>query len=286
MDNIDWNDLRYLLAVARQGSAAAAARQLGVSHATVLRRLQSLEKNVGTPLFDRMSTGYLPTESGRRFVAVGEAFERTLAGTQREVEGQSAELSGTIRFTTTDSLAYYFMADILASFRARHPYISVEMRISNAHLNLEKREADVSLRPTDAPPPELAGRCVRPVAWGLYASQTYLTRRPDIPGMLHEWVVPEAPLAQGKIMGWLRARMGDGRAAASADSFLLLRQLAERGMGMALLPDIIAARSGLVLLDRPLPELTGGLWLLTHPHLRQQGRIRAFMDHVAQAMRA
>src|SRR5438067_2222527 len=100
MDNIDWNDLRYLLAVARAGSAAGAARQLGVSHATVLRRIQLLEKGVGAALFDRLQTGYVPTEPGRRFVEIGEAFERTLTGTQREVEGQSADLVGVVNFTT------------------------------------------------------------------------------------------------------------------------------------------------------------------------------------------
>ncbi|WP_242540418.1 LysR family transcriptional regulator [Trinickia mobilis] len=104
MNHVDWNDLRFLLAVARGGSAASAARVLGVSYATVLRRIQALEEGVGTPLFDRLQTGYVTTEAGLRFVEVGDAFERTLTGAQREVEGQSADLAGTIRFTTTDSI--------------------------------------------------------------------------------------------------------------------------------------------------------------------------------------
>lgn len=283
MDNIDWNDLRYLLAVARAGSAAGAARQLGVSHATVLRRIQLLEKGVGAVLFDRLQTGYVPTVAGRRFVEAGEAVERTLTGTQREVDAQSADLVGVVNFTTSDSLANLFMPDILASFSARYPAIEVNMRVTNAVLDLEKREADVTLRPTAAPPANLVGRCVRTVWWGLYAAPAYLATRPD--GAMREWLLPGAPLAQGPIKEWLQARMGDGVVAASADSFLTLRQLAERAMGVALLPNFMAHGTELVELERPVDGTTGGLWLLTHPQLRQLGRIRAFMDHVTEEMR-
>ncbi|WP_347333201.1 LysR family transcriptional regulator, partial [Ralstonia pseudosolanacearum] len=177
MDTLDWNDLRYLLAVARSGSAAGAARALGVSHATALRRIQALEQVVGSPLFDRLQTGYALTESGRRFVAMGEAFERALLDTRREIEGQATELAGTIRFTTTDSLGYSLMPDILAAFRARYPGITVEMKVTNARLDLERREADVMLRVTDAPPPSWVGRRLVRLDAALYAAPAYLDGR-------------------------------------------------------------------------------------------------------------
>ncbi|MGE1005052.1 LysR family transcriptional regulator [Ralstonia pseudosolanacearum] len=286
MDTLDWNDLRYLLAVARSGSAAGAARALGVSHATALRRIQALEQVVGSPLFDRLQTGYALTESGRRFVAMGEAFERALLDTRREIEGQATELAGTIRFTTTDSLGYSLMPDILAAFRARYPGITVEMKVTNARLDLERREADVMLRVTDTPPPSWVGRRLVRLDAALYAAPAYLDGREPRSLESLDWLMPNSPLGQGAVAEWLRSRIGGARVAASADSFLVLRRLAERGLGAVVLPRFLARQRRLVWLEDVPEDLSVPLWLLTHPDLRHAGRVQAFMEHVAQAIRA
>jgi DNA-binding transcriptional LysR family regulator len=286
INSIDWNDLRYLLAVVRSGSPAGAARQLGVSHATVLRRIQLLEKCVGSALFNRLQSGYVPTAPGLRFAEVSEAFERTLASTQLAVEDQRVELAGVIRFNTTDTLACSLMPGILTSFRARYPQIRVDMRIANARLEVEKSEADVALRPTSNPPASMVGRCVRPLSWGLYAAPAYLARQPDHAGAPHDWLMPGATLVQDEaIRHWLEARVGGGVVAATADSFLMLSEWAACGMGVALLPSFMGQGLGLVLLEQPQAGVGGGLWLLTYPHLRYVGRIRAFMEHVTDAVR-
>lgn len=284
MNNVDWNDLRYLVAVSTHGSASAAAKVLGVSHATVLRRIQMLENGVGARLFDRLQTGYMPTEPGKRFLELGEAFERALRGTQREVEGQATDLAGTIRFTTTDSLAYSLMPQILAGFRKRYPAIIVEMRITNARLDLETREADVALRPTRTPPQEWVGRPVARLGIGLYASPAYLQLHAARGAAPHDWLMLEGPLDRGPLSQWMRNRAGNGAIVASADSFVILRQLALKDLGVTVLPSALAAGSDLVLLERLPDEMVADLWLLTHPDLRHMGRIRAFMEHVAQAM--
>ncbi|WP_407058965.1 LysR family transcriptional regulator [Ralstonia syzygii subsp. celebesensis] len=286
MNNLDWNDLRYLLAVARSGSAAGASRALGVSHATVLRRVQVLEQVVGSPLFDRLQTGYALTEAGRRFVEMGEAFERTLMDARREIEGQATELAGTIRFTTTDSLGYSLMPDILAGFRARYPGITVEMKVTNARLDLEKREADVMLRVTEAPPPSWVGRRLVRLDAALYAAPAYLDGRKTRALETLDWLMPDRPLGRGTVAQWLRSRIGGARVAASADSFLVLLRLAESGLGATVLPKFLAQPRGLVWLEDVPEDLSAHLWLLTHPDLRHAGRVHAFMEHVAQAIRA
>jgi molybdate transport repressor ModE-like protein len=286
MNNVDWNDLRFLLAVAHSGSAAGAARVLGVSYATVLRRIQALEDGVGTPLFDRLQTGYVPTPAGQRFVEVGDAFERTLTGTQREVEGQTIDLAGAIRFTTTDSFGYALMPEILASFRKRYPGITVEVRITNARLDLERREADITLRPTVEPPPSWVGRRVARCDFGLYAAPDCLTAMPPHELESLDWLVPELPPALGGLSEWLRSRIGHATITAHLDSFVVMRRLAELGLGAALLPCFVAQRSGLVMLEGVPRDLSMEVWLLTHPHLRHMGRIHAFMDHVALSIEA
>ncbi|WP_414444738.1 LysR family transcriptional regulator [Burkholderia sp. 22PA0106] len=287
MNDLDWNDLRYLLAMARGGSAAGAARTLGVSHATVLRRLQVLEQEVGTALFDRLQTGYVATEAGLRFIDIGEAFERALTGIRREVEGQVTGLAGPIRFTTTDSLADGLLPDILQAFHERYPAITVEMRITNARLDLDRREADVALRPTREPPPAWVGRAVARMDWGLYAARPrHRIKASRRDTAAPAWLLPDGHLAQAPLDAWLRERIGGERIVATADSFVALRRLAESGAGVAALPCFMAHGTNLTLLEQPPQALSPELWLLTHPHLRGAGRIRAFMDHVAQQIGA
>ncbi|NWB27900.1 LysR family transcriptional regulator [Pseudomonas gingeri] len=281
MKDLDWNDLRYLLAMARGRSAAGAARALGVSHATVLRRLQALEQEVGTALFDRLQTGYIPTDAGQRLIEIGEALERALTGARREMEGQAKGLAGPVRFTTTDSLADCILPNILHTFHERFPAITVEMRITNARLDLDRREADVALRPTHEPPPAWVGKSLARMDWGVYAGPSCLKAGRHGPAV-QTWLLPDGQLAEGPINPWLRERIGGATIAATADSFLALRRLAEIGTGATVLPCFMAHGTELELLEFPPRALSPGLWLLTHPHLRGSGRIKAFMDHLAQ----
>lgn len=241
---------------------------------------------MGSPLFDRLQTGYALTEAGRRFVEMGEAFERTLMEARREIEGQATELAGTIRFTTADSLGYSLMPDILPAFRERYPGITVEMKVTNARLDLEKREADVMLRVTDEPPPSWVGKRLVRLDAALYAAPAYLDGREA--GALEslDWILPDSLLGRGGIAQWLRSRIGGARVAASANSFLVLCRLAESGLGATVLPKFLARQHGLVWLEDVPQAQSSHLWLLTHPDLRHAGRVHAFMEYVAQAIRA
>ena len=111
---IDWDDVRYFLAVARGGSVRAAAGRLGVNHSTVLRRLGALEGALGARLFDRLPRGYVLTAEGHEFAAslggVGEQMEAA----QRRVSNADRTLSGRIRITAPDTLAQVFLWPLLA----------------------------------------------------------------------------------------------------------------------------------------------------------------------------
>ena len=287
MNNLDWNDLRYVVAVARGGSAAAAARALGVSHATVLRRIQALEQGIGTPLFERLSSGYVPTEAGRTLTDMGASIESALADTRRILDGRATELAGNVRFTTTDSLAYFLLPPIVASFRQRYPAIKLEMLVTNTLLDLDKRDADVSLRPSADPPESWVGMRLSRFDFGLYAAPAYLDTRRDVPWTDFDWLLPDGALAAAPASQWLRSQIRAEQAVISVDSFVGLRILAMSGMGATLLPSFMAhAEPGLTLLGRAPRQATNDIWVLTHANLRQSGRVHAFMEHVAQEVRA
>lgn len=111
---IDWDDFRFVLAIVRGGSVSAAAKQLGVDHATVIRRVDRLEKHLSAKLFDRRKTGYLLTEAGQRVADSAEAMESTIVANQEQVGGSVARLTGTVRIGAPDGFGTAFLAPRLA----------------------------------------------------------------------------------------------------------------------------------------------------------------------------
>src|SRR3954471_22355962 len=103
MPGFEWDDLRYVLAVANAGSLAGAARSLGVHHTTVLRRVAAFEKRLGLRLFERLPTGYVLTAGGEELIAAARHIDDTVTTLGRKLAGQDLRLSGTIRVTTTDT---------------------------------------------------------------------------------------------------------------------------------------------------------------------------------------
>ncbi len=285
LDDLDWNDLRYVVAVSRNGSAAGAARSLGVSHATVLRRVAAIEQGVGAALFDRLPTGYVPTDIGRTLIEVGESFDSALIDTHRRIEARTAGLSGTVRFTTTDSLAHCVVPPLLASFRVRYPAIVVELVVTNARLDLDTRAADVTLRPTVRPPEDWVGMRLAHNDFALFATPDYRSRCVGLPWADYDWLMPAGYAGDNAVTRWLRAHVAEDRIAGTADSFLALRQLAASGIGAAPLPMFMAGPD-LVPFENLPRSTTGELWVLTHPDLRRAARIHAFMEHLADGVRA
>ena len=145
---MQWDDFRYVLAIAREGGLAGAARVLAVNHSTVFRRLGALEAELGVALFERLPGGYRPTEPGERLVRAAERVEAEALAAERELTGRDARLTGRLRVTCSETLAYRLLTAELARFAELHPGIVVELAIDNRQLDLSRREADVALRAT------------------------------------------------------------------------------------------------------------------------------------------
>ena len=144
---VNWDDLRFVLAVADHGSVAAAARRLGVNHTTVLRRMHAFEESQKIRLFERLPTGYVLTAEGEQLVAAARSIDDTVTGLERRIAGRDLKLEGVIRVTTTDTFMASMLPPHLADFRKKHPRIAIELALTNSRLNLTKRDADVAIRP-------------------------------------------------------------------------------------------------------------------------------------------
>ncbi|WP_294737437.1 LysR family transcriptional regulator [uncultured Pseudomonas sp.] len=282
---MNWDDARVFLAVCRESTLRGAARVLGVDQATVGRRVNALEKSLNATLFLRTSEGYALTAVGEAALQSVERMERSALDLERQVQGLDDRLTGTVRVTTTDSLAIDFLIPAIARLHDAHPDVRVQMDASTQFLNLAKREADIAVRNTRPDNPDLIARRIARWPVGLFASQAYIDRygAPE-PGSLfegHDLVVYQPHLQSQKDLTLVSEPLGRGRIVAALSSSLLVRRSIAAGLGIGEIPLISGDRDGLVRLwperTRPLPY---DVWLVTHADLRHTARVRVVIDEI------
>src|SRR5262249_52903305 len=171
---LHWDDLRTFLAVHRKGSYAAASRLLGVDPTTVGRRIDALEEALGGPLFQRSRNGLSLTDEAARLLVHAERIEAEVLASEREFQGSSKALEGTIRVTAGDGLLAALLVPALGELLSRNPGLRVELLGDARHFDLAKREADVGLRLRRPTEPALVRRLLGPVPFRLFASAPYL----------------------------------------------------------------------------------------------------------------
>lgn len=283
---MNWDDLQHFLAIRDAGSISGASQRLGVNHSTVLRRVASLERALGARLFDRLKSGYVLTEAGHQLVEhLGGVGERIDASARR-LAGGDLEIKGTLRLTTTDTLAHGLLMPALQSFAARHPQVQLQVTIANTFLNLTQREADVAVRGSNHPPENLVGRRAGAIRTAPYASRAYLkSLGRNAKRDAWRWVALDESLAHLEQARWLAANVEPARIAMRLDSLVAMVDAVAAGVGVGMLLTPLAdARSELVQLEPPLPALDTQLWVLTHPDLKHVARVRAFTDHLFDAL--
>jgi molybdate transport repressor ModE-like protein len=279
-----WDDLRYFLAIAKSGSIADAARDLGVSYSTASRRLNVLEEAIGARLFDRHATGYELTKAGHDILQSARTMESEFAQLTRGVIGRDKRLAGRLRFATTDVLAMQFMPDI-ARFTRTYPDIEIALLTTPAPAELAMRDAEVAMLMTNRPPEVLVGRRLARLPSALYASRTYLDGRTEIENPEAEaWVAWERSMRHIPAAQWMREHVPHAHIVCRISTGVALLSAVRSGVGIAHLICALAdADPELRRLAEPEPSLETSLWLLTHEDLATTGRVRVFLDFMAEA---
>jgi DNA-binding transcriptional LysR family regulator len=282
---MEWENLRFVLAVADAGSVAHAARTVGVNHSTILRRLAAFERTLGLRLFERLPGGYIPTAGCEELIATARSMDDMVTSLERRLAGRDLRLPGKIRLTTTDTLMASVFPEILADFRSAYPDIDIEIAVSNEIFNLRKRDADVAIRPAPNPPESLVGRRVTKIAFAIYGNrEKYPAGRwaGDLAALA--WVGVDDNLAESSIARWMRATLPRNIASVRVNSLLALKLAAEASLGVAALPCYLGdASPTLVRMHSPIAAMETALWILTHRDLRDVARVRAFTRFVASA---
>ena len=280
---MDWDDLRFALAVADAGGLSAAGRALRVDPATIGRRLDGLEASLKCKLFHRRRQGLVPTPAGAKLISHARRIEGEVQALGFEMSAEDRGLAGTVVITTTEPIAAGFVAPALPAFEAAHPGIAIEVKTDIHTLDLGRREADIALRLARPTQGDLRGRRLGHVAYALYASRDYLDRRgapaPGFAGqLLIDWpvdytVIPQVP--------WLRRVADAATVVLRSDSAMTRRAAAASGAGIALLPCVLADLDPALVRVRSEPAPKQELWLVIHRDLARVPRVRATLEFLA-----
>ncbi|MFG1423493.1 LysR family transcriptional regulator [Roseixanthobacter liquoris] len=286
---MDWNDFRLILAISRAGSLKGAAKELGNDHSTIFRWLNALEAKFQVQIFERSGGVYTPTDAGDRMLLAAERMEAEVLALDREITGQDARLSGNLRITCSESLAYRILNDLLAEFRAKHEGITLELLVDNRQLDLLRREADIAIRATRPAEGALFGRQIAETAWALYASPGYLAGRdhPSAEPFEGHSFIGWDTAAIAAAAKWLTETVPNDRIVYRSSSLINQMMAVKAGIGMALLPCYLGDQEGdIKSVSVPQAALTRELWLITHRDLRNTARVRAFFDVVGRGLTA
>ncbi|HND30186.1 MAG TPA: LysR family transcriptional regulator [Myxococcota bacterium] len=283
---MDWDDLRYVLAIQRAGTLQGAARSLGVNRTTVGRRLEEVEERLGMRLFNRSSDGMVPTAAAEDLTETATRMESEVLAAEGRILGRDAELSGRLRVTTVE-FVYLAFADIFHSFMERYPRVDLTVRISNEQVSLARREADLALRLGNHPDERLVGRRVARLQFEAYAAQSLIDRvGPGAKLGDFPWLHQDERSDGRWFDRWMAQHAAGARITLRSDDYAVLRRSVGAGMGAWFLPCVDGdADPTLRRLGARLTEEARDLWLLTLPELRHNSRIRAFMDHSQEAFR-
>ena len=284
MQNINWDDLRFCLAVAREGSVTAAARKLDVNHTTVSRRITALEQELNVTLFDRSTSGWLVTPVGETILGSAEHMADEVNSIRRVVQADRQELSGKLRVTSVDICIQRLLLPPLKAFARQYPDIEVELIASTEMLDLSVHDADIAFRSTNEPPPNVVGKHIADFAYAVYAGEELYARYLEDPRGVSA-ITLSWSAAAGAAPAWLARDFPGMPVRYRVNSLSVVLDMARQGMGFAQLPCALGDMAPEL---RRVPgtheEPRLGFWVLSHIDLRTTARIRIFRDFMLEAI--
>jgi DNA-binding transcriptional LysR family regulator len=275
----DWEDLRYFVAFGQEQSLAKAARQLKVDHATVARRIASLEQSLELKLVDRRPRAYVLTADGERIAERGQRMQAESFAVERMSIAGQAVVSGEVVISAPPSMASSVIAPNLGKLRVQHPAVHVRLIADTRNVSLIRREADIAVRlsrPTEA---DLVARKIGVVPFALYASPAYLaSHAPED----YEFIGYDDSMDGTVQQAWLDGQANARLVVLRSNSLDVQVAAARAGVGVAALPYFLGDwDEELNVVEASVVPLTREVWLSIHNDLRHAPAIRSVMQFIA-----
>lgn len=282
---LDWDDVRYFLAVARDGSVRAAAERLRVNHSTVSRRVAQLEQRIGARMFEKLPTGYRLTHTGEEILEFAQEMETSLNRLETRVFGRDRGVNGSLRVTLAPLLAAHLLMPDIAAFGRLHPGLEIELLSIDDPVNLTNREADVAIRVVydrNTLPANLHGLEGPELAGAVYVSRALLSSPRSEGADQIRWIVRSSHgvpewASSGEI------QVADGLFK-TTDAFAQIEAV-RQGVGITTLPCFVGDADPLLArVPGSGTHLYGRLWLLTQGETRETKRVRLFTKFASRRL--
>lgn len=278
----NWDDIRFFLAVYREGNISSAASFLSVNNTTVSRRIAALEERLQVKLFERHREGYTLTTHAEAVLQLAKEMETHALTFNRKLVGQDFQLKGTLRITLPDVFVYYLLNKYLSEFSQLYPEINLEIVSSDSPLNLNAREADLAFRFTDNPPQNLIGRRIGTADYAVYGSINFIKDNPvlDHPNTKAlVWMdLDGRPL-------WLKQNFSKVQIGTRYDSIMGMVAGLRCGAGIAQIPCLVGEVDPLLVrIPTKFVEPGWGVWILHHVDLKQSSKVRVAYEYFSNVL--
>jgi DNA-binding transcriptional LysR family regulator len=278
---MDWQDLRYFLALARTGSLSAAARELGVDHATVSRRVAAFEKALGVRLIHRLPRRAELTQDGRAVAALGTDVEAQVQRIERRVRGTALSLIATVRVSAPPAIAARLIVPHVAAFLRINPGVTIMLSGRSNMVALDRGEADVAVRLIRPEDPHLLVSRIGRAPFGLYGTPALAS----LPSQKWRFVAYDESLEHLPQQKWLKSFAADRPIVFRASDLFGQLEAVRTGVGGAVLPHFMAElEPTLVLLPSGSTPPTREIWLATYPDLKRSAAVRLVMDFLTETI--
>lgn len=282
---MDWDNVRVFLAAARSGQFLAAARRLGVDHATVARRVTALERALGAKLFDRRTSGCAMTPAGERFLAAAERIEAEMLSAQADVGASDVAVAGTVRIGAPDGFGTLFLSHRLGRLAESHPGLTIQLVPVPRAFSLSRREADIAVTIDRPEAGRLAIRRLADYTLRFYASRSYVEAH-GAPGSVeelsrHRLVTYVQDLLFSPELNFMPEFFGPGFRRLECASAVGQSEAVRAGAGIGILHDYHAALDPGLVPVLPAIVFRRAYWLATHLDSRNALRIRTVADFIA-----
>lgn len=285
---MDWDNLRIFLAIARAGQILGAAKNLGLNHATVARRLDALEEEMGTKLFERRTNGMILTPYGENMVMRVERMESELLQAVIGIPESGAALTGTVRVGAPDGFGTFHLAPALARLANQHPGLTIQLVPLPRTFSLSRREADIVVT---IERPKLGRAIIKKLtdySLSVYAAKSYLRRvgainnRDDLQGKLFITYVEDIAYSRALDYTAELARLMPRHY--ECGSVIAQMEAVRAGEGIGILHDYAAAQYAD--LTRILPEMRFNrtYWLMSHPDTHATARVSTVYQAIAESV--
>ncbi len=280
MQELNWNDLRYVLAVARSNSLAAASRLLDVNESTVSRRIKRAEQKLDAMLFERVSGKLHPTQAGDQVIAGAERIELETQDIERIVAGSNHAVTGNVRLTAVPLVMHHIVVPALPTLAEQHPGLTLELISEPKDLSLTQREADIALRlarPTEEM--RAIARKAGQLDYAIYASSKHADQ--PLPWIQFEDYMRDIPQAR-----WISNQLDSSELPGTlVNDGETMFACIKSGLGKSLLPVVVGDNDNELTRLQADICLSRELWIMIHPDLRQLARIRAVVDWLVATLK-